>query len=74
MNGYSKIVSFDFTETIDRPHDYGNYSVLVFFEENRETVFSEYSFEVREIEIKKYESPSKWVDKQYIHTTDLKEN
>ena len=63
----------DFVETIDRPSEFGNYIVLVFFEENGETVFSDYNFEVREKEIKQYESPSKWVDKQYIHANDLKE-
>jgi hypothetical protein len=63
-----------FTETIDRPEEFGNYTVLVFFTENEEKVFSEYNFEVREKEVQDYKSPSKWIDRQYIHATDIKEN
>ncbi len=62
--------SFDFTETIDRPKEFGFYTVLVSFEENGETIFSEYNFEVRKTEVKQYESPSKWVDKQFIHAKE----
>ena len=64
MEGFG---SASFSETIDCPKDFGNYQVLVFFEENGEQVFSEYNFEVKDKEIQDYKSPSKWMDKQYIH-------
>jgi len=48
------------------------YLFLKWNSKNGEKVFSEYNFEVKDKEILKYELPSKWVDKQFIHAEDIK--